>query len=229
MADDNANAAKSSYKDPPSWGPQDRMTFKEYIKKLENWIQLTDLKPHKICTAIIMNLRGLAHEVGDAMTLTEREEVTLVNGRYLTPVETLLYKIRCALGSTIEEAQHRIIHEWRNFKRQQGEPVDAFILRFELARMRAENEGGIVSTPTDLCDRLLSQVGMSQVERFFLLQMFDFKYPTTMEGYDAVLQKVRRMSRMAHEQTQSHGRERLLFANQETGSYQTITRANTDI
>ena len=58
-----------NYRIPPAWSPENEgYSFRAYITDLTLWIMLTDVQPHQQAAAIIMRLRGSAHELGRAIS-----------------------------------------------------------------------------------------------------------------------------------------------------------------
>ena len=90
----NNGGSSREHKLPPAWGPDSRdRTFKQWVGDIRMWMRATEMKPELIVPNIIMQLKGLAKDVGNQMTDDELRHGSFVEGIRVSPLTLLLKRL----------------------------------------------------------------------------------------------------------------------------------------
>ena len=130
----------------PSWDPEraHEHSLKQYILDITDWLLTSPVTSDKIVPMLIRKLHGVAKQIGQDLTLAEKTVGGSYNGKVHNPLELLIAKLEDRFGVTDGEAEAMAALEWERLQKKQGETVETYIARFELARMKAAREANIL-------------------------------------------------------------------------------------
>ena len=176
-------------KTPPYWGPELEMNypFKFWRKDISIWALATDIDVTKQGPVVAGRLggtaRSLAREIPDNL---------LVNGMMIaavphTGLEVLMRGLARKFAPLGVETQFRSMTEFLGFRRDSRENIDEALARWELLRIRAEEQGTCIISPPGLSLILLVALGIPRTAWQHLLQPFDGQFPQQPQDLDTLL------------------------------------------
>ena len=175
---------------PPSWGPGDRKTFRQWAHQLSRWCILTDLDPARQAAAVSLQLRGSA-----ATYVQERTPVPAlvqggqVGGVWKPPLAVLMHCLSEKSSPLAEETRLAAMTEFMQFNRLRGESTDDLLLRVEQIRERAQATCDIAMSIPGLTWMLLRADGVNEQEVLDLFRPFGDTWPTTNDQFDLLQDK----------------------------------------
>ena len=103
---------------------------------------ITDLKPEAQAAAIILRPTGHARDAARCITAEGIEHGDVMQGRRMGPVSDILASLVMRYGQLGDESRLQAITEFQCFSKYPGERVDEFLSRFNVVRIRVEQDGG---------------------------------------------------------------------------------------
>jgi hypothetical protein len=131
-----------SYLVPPRRGPEYeyRYSFRAYLKDLQFWCLLTDLRPEQQGAAILIRLDGAARETARALTIEEIVNGDVVNRHQYDPVSFLIVSLCQRFGQFDEETRLVAMTEFMVSQGHAGEDINSVLSRFDAVRSHARRE-----------------------------------------------------------------------------------------
>eukprot|EP00971_Amphidinium_carterae_P338939 6476497-Amphidinium_carterae.1 len=131
-------------RDPPPYSPgnEEERPFRAWIQDLTLWLLHSELEPPQQTAAIVAQLGGTARLLARELTPQELMHGGVVNGQHLDPVSYLVHALTARFAPLEDETRLRSTSALLGFTRNRGESIDSVLTRFELVRMRAQQEGG---------------------------------------------------------------------------------------
>eukprot|EP00971_Amphidinium_carterae_P039988 785004-Amphidinium_carterae.1 len=117
----------------------------------------------------------------------------VVGGQHMDPVSYLIHALTVRFAPLEEEARLRSTNSLLGFTRMSGETIDALLSRFELVRMRAQQEGGGMLGVEPLTLILLRAVGVSHQQFAQLVQPLGGRLPQNDNELQQLTTSLRRM------------------------------------
>ena len=142
------------------------------------WSTLTDLQPHQQAAAIIMRLRGSAREAARTLTPLEIVHGGVSEGRQLDPVSYIMAGLQSRFAQLDDETRLAAMTEMLAFQRLPNEGINAILMRYEICRTRAANEGNFVMSMEGCALQLLRACNVSPQQFMTFLQPTGGRLPT---------------------------------------------------
>ena len=83
---------------PPSWGPEDDKSFRDWCKQVLLWRILTDMDPARQCASVMLQLRGAASDLADLIPLPERLHGAIRDGQWIDGLTLLMSRLGRSLA-----------------------------------------------------------------------------------------------------------------------------------
>ena len=183
------------YRMPPGWGPEDapRYSFRAWSTDVRLWSMITDLKPEAQAAAIILRLNGHARDAARCITAEEIEHGGIMQGRRMGPVSYILAGLAMRYGQLGDESRLQAITEYQCFHKYPGERIDEFLSRFNVVRIRAEQDGGFQQSIELHSLQLMRSMNLNPQQFSTFLTPFGLRLPTTIREFEELQSHMRRI------------------------------------
>ena len=182
---------------PPAWGPEMQQTypFRRWMQDVLLWSVASDLDGSRKAALLIMQLKGGAQELARGYPPQTLIQGGLINGVQADPLTYIIHGLAERFAALGEELRLGSITELLSFSRNnhQHERIDEILVRFDVARQRAHDEGQLTVSITGLTWLLLRAVGVSDVQLLQILTPFGGNFPQTEQELQLLKQQLRRM------------------------------------
>ena len=121
---------------------------------------MTDLRPEQQACAVIMQLRGVAQELVEDLPSESIRHGGWhpYTNDWLDPIAYILTDLQFRFGGYDDEDRLKAMMDFIHFRRRHGETTQEFIVRFDLARVKGEKQGGYVQSVEANTLKLLSHL-----------------------------------------------------------------------
>ena len=182
---------------PPAWGPEMQQTypFRRWMQDVLLWSVASDLDGSRKAALLIMQLKGGAQELARGYPPQTLIQGGLINGVQADPLTYVIHGLAERFAALGEELRLGSITELLSFSRNhhQHERIDEILVRFDVARQRAHDEGQLTVSITGLTWLLLRAVGVSDSQLLQILTPFGGNFPQTEQELQVLKQQLRRM------------------------------------
>ena len=191
----NISDKNMQYRLPPGWGPEDahRYSFRAWSTDVRLWSMITDLKPEAQAAAIILRLSGHARDAARVITADEIERGGIMQGRRMGPVSYILAGLAMRYGQLGDESRLQAITEFQCFSKYPGERIDEFLSRFNVVRIRAEQDGGFQQSIELHALQLMRSMNLNPQQFSTFLTPFGLRLPTTQREFEELQSHMRRI------------------------------------
>ena len=182
---------------PPRWSPDMRRggyDFAHWINDLQLWMLQCEMQPHQQCAAIILRLGGTAREMTRTLTAQEIIRGGVIPGQgHVDPVTFLLHGLQMRFAQLGEETRLEAMTAMMSFRRNDREPIDDMLARFDTLRVRAANVGQYVQSTEAYALQLLRAIGVNSEQIVNLLSPYGQRLPANDQQFEDMKNRLRRM------------------------------------
>ena len=135
-----------THKKPPRWNTawESKYPFRTWIQDVTLWASgATDLDEGAIGPNIVLQLSGEARNVAREIDADVLINGRWDNGRAIAGWQILLNTLTARFGQLQQETVISSLSDFFGFTRHQGESIDEVLSRFDIARYKAEQQGGL--------------------------------------------------------------------------------------
>ena len=162
----------SSHRVPPSWGPEDRKSFKKWSGEILRWCIVTDLDQPRQAAAVSLQLRGSAAEFVEQMPAQALIQGGMLNGQMVDPMTFLMGHLSQRFAPLQEELRATSMNDLLHFTRHRGESIDNMLIRFDGVVQLAQSNGRLAMPYEGYSMILLKACGVTDQQFLDLLQPF---------------------------------------------------------
>jgi len=182
---------------PPAWGPhmESHYPFKKWSRDLIIWAMILGdgVDASRQAAMIVSVLTGTAQELTQDMPLEAIQQGGVINGRQVDPVTYLMHLLAERYSQLGEESRLSAMTELMNFHRRGNEKIDDLLIRFDVIRQRAREQGALTMGIEGLTWILLRACHVNDQQLLQLLQPFDTRFPTNDVQFRQLYAALRRM------------------------------------
>ena len=184
-----------STRDPPSWNPDEASTnpFRDWASDVLAWSIASNMDSRRKAAAVRLRLQGPAKRWARSLPPNALVAGGMVAGVHHDPMVFLIHSIASNWGDLGKETAMAATMELNNFSKKLGENSDSLIIRFELVRDRASQDGGMDISIRQAAVTLLTSVGPTDEQLQRLLDPTDGLFPSDEPEYTRMVTKLRRM------------------------------------
>ena len=197
VAADSAQLATS--KIPPYWEPRlERMgyPFRVWGQDIAIWAPGTELAANRQGPAIVQRLGGGARALAREIPAQVLADGQPVNGVMHTGVELVLNALNRRYGQAGVETAISATVELQSYRRLPNESIDDALGRFELLKMRAEDNGFAMAVP-GLAWQLLNALNVPKASWPMVLMPFNGELPQDNGELIRLMAQLRRQAHIA--------------------------------
>ena len=182
---------------PPAWGPemQQQYPFRRWVQDVLLWSVASDLDASRKAAMLVMQLSGGAQELARSYPPQVLIHGGNINGQPVDPLTFVIHGLSERFAALGEELRLGSITELLSFARlpHKQERIDEILVRFDVVRQPAFDEGQLTVSITGLTWLLLRAVGISDTQLLQLLAPFGGNFPQTELELQQLKQQLRRM------------------------------------
>ena len=198
----------ATLKVPPAWSVErsSHYSLRSWISDLVLWSTATDVEPQRMGAIAALQVSGSAKELVRELAPDQLANgvVDPQTGQHVTGLMLLVQTLARRYAPLEGEISTKAVSDFLSFSRLPGESVDAFLVRFDVLRNRAQVRGGLGVNPSGLSWLLLRALGLSAdlVDR--LLQPLGGQLPQDDNQLAQLLDRIRRQGHL-YEGGMRHG------------------------
>ncbi|CAJ1411392.1 unnamed protein product [Effrenium voratum] len=136
----------ATLKVPPAWSVErnHHYSFRSWVSDLVLWSSATEIDPRRQGPVAALQVQGSAKELVREITpqLLRDGDVDQLTGQHLTGLMLLVTVLARRYAPLDAENSTKAISEFLGFRRMPGETVDGVLVRYEVLRIRATQQGG---------------------------------------------------------------------------------------
>ena len=202
-------ALLGSNKVPPYCGTElaESYPYRVWLQDLQLWAQSTDLEEVKLGPAVAGRLGGVARSLAREMPIELiRDGQRLSNGQVLNGMECLVRALTRRFGPLSFETCLTSMIEYLQFRRGSHENIDQALTRWEILKARANENGGLVVSPSGRALMLLTALHVSRSKWPLILIATNGLFPQSDDEVDALAAKLRHECHLTEERGSSSSR-----------------------
>ena len=174
---------------------------KKWMRDIILWASVTELANAQQGPAVVLQLFGVAREIADQLddqTLQYGTTTPDADGHMvqLSGIAVSLRGLFRKLAPLGYENGSRAIYNLLSFRRQPNEAVDIALSRFDIVRLRAQNEGQFELPPTSAAYMLLTSFGIPPLTWSTFLVPTQCNLPVTDQQLTDMQEYIRRQSHL---------------------------------
>ena len=209
----------ATLKVPPAWSAERAhwYSLRAWLSDLILWSASTDVEPARQGPIAALQISGAARELVREIppNVLQNGRVDPQTGAHTAGLRVLAETLITRYGPLKAEISTRAISELIHIRRMQHEPVDAFLVRFDVLRNRAANRAGMAVNYNGLSWILLNALGIGPDQWDRLLFHNDGRLPENQDEFNLLTDRIRRTGHL-HEGNMFH---RGQGATGDTGQY----------
>ena len=143
MAMQTTGVAQGTHRIPPSWTSGTNYAWRDFERDVANWVRLIDLVEEQHGPAEFQRLGGMAKVL--AREIPEQgiaEGADGVAGMRRPGLSVLIDALRQRWGGEAQNRQLELLAAYENFQALPREDYEGLITRFDVCRVRAQDEAG---------------------------------------------------------------------------------------
>ena len=114
-------------------------------------------------------------------------------GQHLEPVTYIVAGLQARFAQLDDESRLAAMTQLLAFQRQHGESINAVLMRYDLVRQRARQEGNFVMSWEGCSLQLMRALNVSSQQMIQFLQPFGSRLPSTEAEFDQLTGQMRRV------------------------------------
>ena len=186
----------ATLKVPPAWSVErnHHYSFRSWVSDLVLWSSATEIDPRRQGPVAALQVQGSAKELVKEITPQQLRDgdVDQLTGQHLTGLMLLVTVLARRYAPLDAENSTKAISEFLGFRRMPGETVDGVLVRYEVLRIRATQQGGFNMGHSGLSWLLLQALQISPDGWERLLAPLHGALPQDEGQFNALIERVRR-------------------------------------
>jgi len=213
-----ADVGAATLKTPPAWSLEGSGSYslRSWLSDVVLWAGATDLEPERQGPAVALVVTGAARDLVRELAPQELRDGIWEQGVHVPGLMLLCRTLARHYAPHETEVQTRAMAEMMGFARLPNESIDGSLARFEVLRHRAVARGGFAMGAPSLAYLLLNGLRLRSEQWERVLLPLDGQLPMTEQQFNQLLDRLRRVGRMAEGQFQPPHRQ---GATGDVGSY----------